>query len=123
MRLLHKTWISYENSIAQNILGVVLAIPVILISVIIILFITPFSRPTKRSASEVETYLTDFLEDKGNAFAWDDFISARIVDPELEAIRQRAANIELPLDKAGSLIIQHLLLELEGLQPKPTDSA
>lgn len=121
MRLLGKTWISSENSTPQNILGIFLAVPLVIIAVITAALLIPFNRPSKLSASEVRAYLKDFLDDTGGAWGWDDFISVEIEDPKLEAIRQRAVNIELPLDEEGAVAIRQLLTEVEGLCANPSD--
>ena len=50
-------------------------------------------------ASEIET----FLDGSGGTWDWDDFLSIKISDPELEAIRQRCADLpyEFPPREAG----------------------
>ena len=123
MRFLGETWISSDNNIAQNIVGVFLAIPMLIVALIVKLIILPFERPSKVSPEEVRAYLHHMINDSGEAFDWDDFISIRIKDPELDEIRSQAARIELPLNEAGKQKLRVLLKEVEILNPKPIDSA
>ena len=123
VRLLGKTWISTDNNIAQNILGVLLAIPTLIVAIIIKLIILPFERPKEISSKEVRDYLQDMINASGTAFDWDDFTSIRIKNPELEKIRSQASEIELPINEAGKQKLRDLLKEIEILRSKPTYSA
>jgi len=75
-----------------------------------------FSKPTKRTIDEVESYLSNFIEIRGQPFGWDDFTSVDIDDPELDAIRTRAANIKLPVDLEGEAELRQLLTDTQRLQ-------
>ncbi len=48
----------------------------------------------KLSREEVVTIIEDFINDKGGKWDWDDFISIKLKDPELERIRLIC--VELP---------------------------
>jgi len=74
-----------------------------------------FGLKAKLSASEVATYLRNFIEGGGGAWDWDDFTSVPIGDPRLEDIRRRAAAIDLPVTEEGSTILRELLVEAEDL--------
>jgi len=50
----------------------------------------PGKKTEDRSASEVATYLRDFIKGEGGDWDWDDFESVPITDPVLERIRQEA---------------------------------
>ncbi len=77
---------------------------------------TVFSTKEKRTASEVADYLRNFLEDEpGEPWAWDDFTSVPIADPQLDAIRVRAAAIDQDRSEAATNTLRHLLAEAEGL--------
>ena len=62
-----------------------------------------------RTAGEVETYLRKFLDGADGAWDWDDFTSIKITDPELDAIREEAAWVSLPLTEDGRLTLRRLL--------------
>jgi hypothetical protein len=47
----------------------------------------------KRTPEEVADTIEGFVKGTGNQWAWDGFISIRLDDPELEAIRQRCISI------------------------------
>lgn len=72
----------------QAILFAPLVIPVILL---IILAERLFGLQTSAdlTARHVEGYLQDFLDGTGGDRDWDDFISVKITDPSLAAIRRR----------------------------------
>ncbi len=46
-----------------------------------------------RSPEEVATTIEGFVNGTGDQWAWDGFISIRLKDPELEAIRQKCVSI------------------------------
>jgi hypothetical protein len=50
---------------------------------------------TKRTRTEVATYIEDFLLGRGHPFAWDDFISFPLDDPELDNIRLACAQLSM----------------------------
>lgn len=70
---------------------------------------------TDLTPKEVESYLRDFLDGRGGAWDWDDFTSIRIADPTLDAIREQAAYVQLPLDGAGRATIEQLLGQVRAL--------
>lgn len=107
--------IAPENAIWRNVLGV-LALVVIVPAVIIAKIVSmPFERPFNRSAEEVARYLRDFLNGTGGDWDWDDFISIPITDARLEAIRDRAAHLDLPMHDENTGSLQALLTEAEAL--------
>ena len=55
------------------------------------------------SRAEAADLLRAFVEDEGNLWEWDDFISVPIADPHLESIRRRCASFpeEFPPTEAG----------------------
>jgi hypothetical protein len=52
----------------------------------------------KRTPEEVASVIEGFVNGTGNQWAWDGFISIRLDDPELEAVRQKVVSmpIEFP---------------------------
>lgn len=84
-----------------------LAIPIILLMV---LAERLFGLKTSadRSASDVEGYLRDFLEGCGGDWDWDDFTNIKITDPSLDAIREEAAWVDLPLTEGGRATLRDL---------------
>jgi len=77
---------------------------------------TPYERPTRRTAAEVANYLRDYIndcdDDDGN---WDAFVCIPIADPALENVHQRAAAVRLPLEPGGQAELEGLLAEAERL--------
>jgi hypothetical protein len=96
-----------------------LAIPLIVLAVplaaIAALISAVFGLKEKRSASEVATYLRNFLNDESDSWDWDDFTSVEIADPKLEDIRRRAAALDLPITGEGTAELGRLLAEAESL--------
>jgi len=68
-----------------------------------------------RTASDVEGYLRDSLEDTGRNWDWDDFTSIKITDPALDAIREEAAWVDLPLTDGGRATLNELLKQVRAL--------
>ena len=64
-----------------------------------------------RTPEDVVACLSNFLENRGDPYDWDDFISVDIADPALEAIRAAAANIDLPVNADGESRVRDLLTE------------
>jgi hypothetical protein len=54
----------------------------------------------KRTPEEVANTIEGFVNGTGNQWAWDGFISIRLDDPELEAIREKI--VALPVEFAPS---------------------
>ena len=46
-----------------------------------------------RTPEEVANTIEGFVNGTGDQWAWDDFISIRLSDPEMEAVRQRCVSI------------------------------
>ena len=67
------------------------------------------------TADDVASYLHDFLEERGGDWDWDDFTSIPITDPALEAIRQEANLIPLPLNEVGEAKMRKLLARARAL--------
>ncbi len=107
--------IDSENSFLRNAIGLILFVLIILVVMIMVLPFALFGRPAKITATEVADYLNNFIEDKGEAWDWDDFISVAIANPKLESIRARASQVELPLDEEGLVALRLLLSEAEEL--------
>ena len=102
-----------ENSFLRNAAGVVATGIIIPIVALLKLISMPFERPVRRTAEEVAQYLSEFLNDSGGEFDWDDFTSIPLSDPDLESIRQRAASLELPVTDEGRRTLIELLDEAE----------
>lgn len=51
-------------------------------------------RPVSLSREEVRQTIVAFIEGRGGAYDWDDFLSFPLQDPELEAVRKRCIEIE-----------------------------
>lgn len=79
------------------------------------LLVLPFERAAKRSPQEVAQCLRDFLNGAGGDWDWDDFISIPIADPRLEAIRARAADLDLPVADTDIDTLKALVAEAERL--------
>jgi hypothetical protein len=63
----------------------------------------------------VEAYLRDFLEGTGGDWDWDDFTSIKITDPSLDAIREEAAWVDLPLTEEGRVTLSKLLAQVRTM--------
>ena len=55
----------------------------------------------KRTPEEVANTIEGFVKGTGNQWAWDGFVSIRLDDPELEAIRQKCISIRDEFPPAG----------------------
>jgi hypothetical protein len=51
----------------------------------------PIEARMKMTREEVEKVIEQFLSSTGNKWDWDDFVSMRLEDPELEQIRRSCA--------------------------------
>lgn len=56
----------------------------------------PGKKTVDRTPEDVVGFLRDFLEGTGGDWDWDEFESAPITDPELDALRKRAALVASP---------------------------
>lgn len=99
-------------STTAKVLLVIVAFP---LAAIAGLFSWVFGLKAKVSASEVATYLRNFIEGGGDAWDWDDFTSVPIADPQLDDIRRRAAAVTAPNTDEAMTILQGLLVEAERL--------
>jgi len=79
-------------------------------------------RPVELSASEVATTIRDCIESTGGKWDWSDFTSIPILDPDLDAIREKASAVEFPVDGAGKTVLHGLLLEAERLAANGSSS-
>lgn len=61
------------------------------------------------TASDVVSYLDDFISGRGGSWDWDDFTSIAITDSALESVRVEATAIDLPTDDAGEAKLRELL--------------
>jgi hypothetical protein len=95
-------------SIAAKALLVIVALPVAVLAGL-------FGSREKRNPDEVAAYLRNFIDGKGNEWDWDDFTSVPIADQTLEAIRQKAAAVDLPVTDRGLATLRELLGETERL--------
>jgi len=59
---------------------------------------------TRMSKSEVAEQLDSFLSGRGESWDWDDFVSVKIDDPELDRIRVLCAGLptKYPAQKKGA---------------------
>ena len=99
----------------STVLKVLLAIVAISLAAIAGLISWMFGLKAKLSATEVATYLRDFIEGSGDDWDWDDFTSVPIANPQLEDIRRKAAAVDLPSTEEGLTTLQGLLAEAERL--------
>jgi len=109
------TLIDPENSIWRNALGILAAIVVVPFVMVAQLITLPFQRPVKRSADEVVQYLRGFMDGTGGKWDFDDFTSCSIADPRLESIRDRVAQLDLPISGEGIRELGALFAEAEAL--------
>ena len=72
-------------------------------------------RTADLNPADVAGYIDDFLKGDGAAFDWDDFVSIRITDARLEAIRLEADLVPLPVDEAGCAKLTDLLARAKAL--------
>jgi len=119
---MRRALIDSENSFIRNAIGYILLGPIILVSMIIALPFALFGRPSKTTAEEVAVYLNDFIEDKGGAWDWDDFVSVPIAETKLDSIRARASQVDLPIDDSGIEELRDLLSEVMDIIEKEETS-
>jgi hypothetical protein len=112
---MRRALIDSENSLWRNVLGVIAAAIIIPIAIILALVAKLFARPRQSTAEEVARDLRAFLAGTGNDGDWDAFTHIPISDSRLESIRQRAAELALPLTERGERVLVRLLAEAEAL--------
>jgi hypothetical protein len=76
------------------------------------------NKKAQRTAEDVATIIRNFLDGSGKDWDWDDFTSVPIGDVQLEAIRQQADKIALPLSDAGRVVLVELLGQAQRLSTK-----
>jgi hypothetical protein len=83
---------------------------------------SPFGPTPKLTPKEVRDILTRFLDGTGSPYEFDDFVSVRIGDRQLDEIRDRCAGLwsEFPPERpghycgeAGVAVIREFIEELE----------
>ena len=70
-------------------------------------------RPVQRSRMEVIKMIKSALETGGDS-EWDDFVSVRIADPELETIRLRCLQVNLAPKAQFDATLHAILVELRA---------
>lgn len=99
----------------RNVIGIAAGVFIVPIVIILKLVLMPFERPAKRSAGKVAGYLRDFINETGGEWDFDDFISCEIEDPVLDSLRQRATELQLPIEDKELDLWKNLLREAEAL--------
>ena len=102
------------RAVAKACVGLLL-VPIV-IPVALLVRLLPLKKTRDRDTNEVASYISNFLNDAGGEWDWDDFTSVPITDPALEAIRAEAVMVELPLDSTGRAKLEGLLLRAKSLQ-------
>ncbi len=105
--------ISSENPVWRNLAGAALLLllsPVIILMMMVAL-VLPVARPIEMTAEEVAATLRAIINGKGHDWAFDDFTSMPIADPQLESIRVRAESMR----SWDVGVLQELLSEAEAL--------
>lgn len=110
--------ISPENSLGRNFFGLCIAAPLFIFAVIAKIIILPFERPQEITTTQVVLYLYEFIEGFGGDYDWDEFTSVPIANQQLESIRVRANQVNLPVDEEGLAALHLLLTEAKGLSEK-----
>ena len=67
------------------------------------------------TAVDILSYLENFIQGRGDDWDWDDFTSIPITDPSLDAIRQEAELVMLPIDENGKAKLRELLTRVRSL--------
>ena len=69
--------------------------------------------PVQRTRTEVIKVIQSALETGGDS-KWDDFVSVRIADPELDTIRRRCLEVNLAPEAQFDATLRAILSELKG---------
>ena len=84
----------------------------------------------KRTAEEVANTIEGFVNgSSGNQWAWDGFISIRLDDPELEAIRQKVVSLpaefppENPRDYCSEAGMEKMRQIVQDLRARSSNAA
>jgi hypothetical protein len=107
--------IASQSPLWSKALGIMLLVFVVPVAIVVKLVTMPFERATEMSAPEVVKYLRDFMDGTGGDWDWDDFISIQIADPRLEAIREVAAALDLPMSDDETGPLEALIAEAEAI--------
>jgi hypothetical protein len=70
-------------------------------------------RPVQRSRTEVIHFIECALKTGGDS-NWDDFVSVRIADPELETIRLKCLDVNFAPEAQFNATLQSILSELKA---------
>lgn len=108
----HQQW--HISGWAAYVLAPVAIVAAIVVQLVVRLF--GLKNSADLTAEDVEGYLEDFIEGRSGEWDWDDFTSIPITDPALEAIRQEAEMVQLPIDDAGDAKLRELLTRTRSLQ-------
>ena len=96
----------------------ILLAPVGIVAAILVqLFVWVFSMKNSADLTQedVASYLDDFIEGRSADWDWDDFTSIPITDPSLDAIRQEAELVQLPVDDVGEAKLRELLARARSI--------
>jgi len=72
-------------------------------------------RPVHRTRNEVIAVLKQAMKTGGDS-SWDDFVSIRIAEPELEAVRLKCLNVNLSSPSTFNETLQLCIAELSASQ-------
>jgi len=99
----------------MKILLIVGLIVLVAIIVLVGLALLP-QRPHHLTREDVANEIEKFLKAGGGPFDWDDFCTLTIVDPELDSIRQRCAQLdeEFPPGRSGGYCNEQGIEVLKG---------
>jgi hypothetical protein len=73
-------------------------------------------RGEPRTPAEIAGFISDFIEDSGGDWDWDEFENTPITDPKLEELRQRAIPFGPPNPDIDGL--RSLLAEMRATYPE-----
>ncbi len=86
------------------------------IPIIVLLNILGIGKVKSRTPAEVAGFFSDFINGTGGNWDWDDFTSVPIKNPELDALRREAAQIDLPTTTRGREQLNALFIRAEALK-------
>lgn len=97
----------------------IVALVVIILALVGIgVFIWANKRPVHRTRQEVIAFLQRGLQSGGDS-SWDDFVSVRIAEPQLEAVRVKCLNVNLSSESTFKQTLESLLSELTTDKSEP----
>lgn len=91
------------------------AAEIAIVAIAVAVFMTFNHLPVHRTRAEVIALLEQALESGGDT-SWDDFVSVRIAEPELEAVRLKCLEVNLESERVFSETLQSLIDELRSVQ-------